>query len=97
MNTSEFEDSLTQPEPPAGLPPLVEALWWEAHGDWERAHTMTQEIETAQAALVHAYLHRREGDLGNAAYWYRRAGRPVTREPFEVERRELVGELLRAN
>jgi hypothetical protein len=58
-----------------GLPPLLAALWWEARGEWARAHTLAQSVETADGAWVHAYLHRQEGDLGNADYWYRRAGR----------------------
>lgn len=59
----------------AALPPLLAALWWDARGDWARAHEVAQGIETADGAWVHAYLHRKEGDLANADYWYRRAGR----------------------
>ena len=51
------------------------ALWWDARGDWKRAHEIAQDVSDADGAWVHAYLHRKEGDLGNAAYWYRRAGR----------------------
>ena len=58
-----------------GLPPLLAALWWDAGGDWAQAHRVAQGIETADGAWVHAYLHRKEGDLANADYWYRRAGR----------------------
>ena len=58
-----------------GLPPLLAALWWDARGDWVRAHEIAQSVETADGSWVHAYLHRKEGDLGNADYWYRRAGR----------------------
>jgi hypothetical protein len=61
----------------AALPPLLHALWHEAHGNWDRAHSIAQDIETPDAAWVHAYLHRKEGDASNADYWYRRAGRPV--------------------
>ena len=55
------------------MPPLA-ALWWAAKGNWDEAHKIVQDEETADAAWVHAYLHRVEGDLGNAGYWYRRAG-----------------------
>lgn len=63
-----------------GLPPLLAAMWWDARGDWARAHGIAQSVEGADGCWVHAYLHRKEGDLGNADYWYRRAGlrRPET-------------------
>lgn len=86
--------STSQPTPPAGLAPLLEALWWEAKGDWTRAHEMTQEINTPDAAWVHAYLHRREGDQWNAGYWYRNAGRPVSALPLDEEWREIATALL---
>lgn len=67
---------------PASLPGALRALWLEGAGDWEQAHMVAQDLEGADGAWVHAYLHRREGDLANAAYWYRRAGQPVaTGEP----------------
>ncbi len=62
---------------PNSLPEVLRALWLEGNGDWERAHTVAQEVEGPDGAWVHAYLHRKEGDTANAAYWYRRAGRPV--------------------
>ena len=70
------------------------ALWWDAKGDWERAHEIAQDVSGADGAWVHAYLHRREGDLGNAAYWYRRAGRKVATGDSRVEWEGIVGELL---
>ncbi len=60
---------------PEGLPAPLAALWWDARGDWARAHEAAQSVDTAEGAWVHAYLHRKEGDLANADYWYRRAGR----------------------
>ena len=77
------------------MPPLAEALWWEARGDWDRAHRIAQDVETAEGALVHAYLHRRKGDEDNAAYWYRRAGRSVSREAPDAERQSIAAELLK--
>jgi hypothetical protein len=62
---------------PEGLSLAAQALWWDAHGDWERAHACAQEQDDAAGAAVHAYLHRKEGDLANAGYWYARAGRAV--------------------
>ena len=86
MTLEEFRQSLTSSEtPPAGVTPLLQALWHDARGDWDRAHTLAQEIETKDGAWVHAYLHRKEGDAGNAAYWYRRAERPVATTSLEAE------------
>jgi hypothetical protein len=70
------------------------ALWWDAKGDWARAHEIAQDVEGADGAWVHAYLHRREGDLSNAGYWYRRAGRRVATGDLRVEWEAMVGELL---
>ena len=66
----------------AKLPPLLHALWHDAHGDWARAHSIAQDIDTPEAARVHAYLHRKEGEQFNAAYWYRRAAHLTNGVPF---------------
>ena len=70
------------------------ALWWDAKGDWEKAHEIAQDVAGADGAWVHAYLHRKEGDLGNAAYWYRRAGRAVATGDSRVEWEGIVREML---
>ena len=76
MSPAELRASATvSPQPPAGLAPAVEALWWDARGDWHRAHEAAQTDDSRECSWVHAFLHRREGDLGNAGYWYARAGR----------------------
>lgn len=74
---------------------MLEALWWDGHGDWARSHSIAQDVKGSDAALVHAYLHRKEGDEWNAAYWYRQARRPVSNDPLEDEWREIVADLLR--
>ena len=74
MTYDRFTQSLTDALPPKGITDLLTALWWEKKGDWDKAHIITQEIHTNDASLIHAYLHRREGDLSNANYWYRTAG-----------------------
>ncbi len=94
MDRMEFEHSLGNQQPPSGLPPLLQALWWAARGDWEQAHTLAQDVNSPEGAWVHAYLHRREGDQGNAAYWYRQANRTDSREPFDTERQALIEALL---
>ena len=73
--------------------PLL-ALWWDGHGDWERAHEVAQDVAEADGAWVHAYLHRKEGDAGNAAYWYRQAGRRVGSGDLRAEWEAMVMELL---
>ncbi len=70
------------------------ALWWDAKGDWDRAHEIAQDVGGADGAWVHAYLHRKEGDLGNAVYWYRQAGRGAASGDLRVEWEEIVGEML---
>jgi hypothetical protein len=94
MTFEEFDTSLSAGAPPAGLHPLLEALWHERRGDWTKAHEIAQDIEEGDGAWVHAYLHRREGDVGNAGYWYRRAGRRAATGPLDDEWREIAGELL---
>lgn len=94
MDLPAFEHSLTHTKPPAGLPGALEALWHERRGDWRRAHEIAQEIADETGAWVHAYLHRREGDRSNAAYWYRRARKPVARVGLDEEWRAIVEALL---
>jgi len=79
---------------PESLPGALKALWWDACGDWHRAHEAAQETSGIDGAWVHAYLHRKEGDGRNAAYWYRQAGRPVFTGPLEAEWEQIAKELL---
>ncbi|WP_236025296.1 hypothetical protein [Arenibaculum pallidiluteum] len=72
-----FLGSLVAGQPPSSAPALLRAVWHGLHGEWDQAHEIAQEDETADGAWVHAWLHRIEGDAANAGYWYRRAGRPV--------------------
>jgi hypothetical protein len=75
MTLDELRAAIQEPQPPPGLSPLLKALWLDARGDWNGAHGIAQDDDTREAAWVHAYLHRKEGDDGNAAYWYGRARR----------------------
>ena len=74
MTLAEFKRRVSKPPP--GLEPALVALWWQAKGEWERAHGLIMDEGGKDCAWVHAYLHRVEGDLGNARYWYGQAGRP---------------------
>ena len=81
---------------PASLPEVLRALWLEGNGDWEKAHIVAQDIEGPNGAWVHAYLHRKEGDNANAAYWYRRAGRAPATGEMAGEWETMVRALLRS-
>jgi len=96
MMADTFEASLSRPSPPESWSRALQALWWDARDDWERAHGLVQLDETdRQCAWVHAYLHRKEGDLSNAAYWYRRAGQPVATGSLPQERQSIADTLIR--
>jgi hypothetical protein len=94
MDFQAFKASLTQTTPPAELNKALQALWQAAKGDWKAAHVLAQAQDDAIGAWVHAYLHREEGDAANAAYWYRRANRPVSQESLEKEWAEIAQALL---
>ena len=94
MTADDFRRSLIAPKPSAGLPRALAALWWDAKGDWAQAHELAQQDEGPEGSWVHAYLHRKEGDQGNATYWYGRAGQPVSRQPLEAEWLNIVSDLL---
>jgi hypothetical protein len=94
MNLRAFRASLTLPEPPAELRPAQAGLWWDARGDWARAHESAQTDDGPEGAWVHAYLHRKEGDASNAAYWYERAGKAPAGGSLEREWEEIARTLL---
>ena len=94
MTLSEFTATVASGTEPTSLAPTLRALWHAARGDWDAAHGIAQEIESADGSWIHAYLHRVEGDPGNAAYWYRRAGRPVCRTPLDDEWQVIAAALL---
>ncbi|MCM2971741.1 hypothetical protein [Larsenimonas suaedae] len=82
----EFDRQLTEAEPPAHWPAVVRALFFVEQGDWQRAHDIVEHADSRLIRWVHAHLHRWEGDHGNAAYWYRRADRPVSSVSLDDER-----------
>jgi hypothetical protein len=94
MTFSEFKQSLTQSSPPSDLNPLLKAMWYDGKEDWESAHDLAQEVNTNDGSWVHAYLHRKEGDNGNASYWYHRANRKMPacslKEEWEMISKELL-------
>ena len=94
MTLAEFEQSLKASTVRRGLAPALVALWWARKGDWDKAHKIVMDADGRDAAWVHAYLHRVEGDAGNAAYWYRAAKRPVATGAHGREWKAIAAALL---
>ena len=90
MTRDKFINSLEaiNPSPDAG--PYLQALWYDRNGNWDKAHQIVQDIHTWEASWIHAYLHRVEGDQGNAGYWYHKANRPFSTLSLEEEWEEQV-------
>jgi len=94
MTLDQFRSTLTQSEAPATLSPALRAMWEDARGNWDAAHRIAQDIDDNTGSWIHAYLHRKEGDLSNAGYWYRRAGLDVAHDDLESEWARIVVALL---
>ncbi len=94
MTFEEFLESINNDQPTPELSETLISLWWDKKGNWDRAHSIAQDIPTTQGSAVHAYLHREEGVLWNADYWYSRAGRTRPDIPLEAEWQQLVEEML---
>lgn len=90
MDLQTFQTSLDSANPPSFANPLLLALWHEGRGDWEASHNIAQDVHSREGSWVHAYLHRKEGDIWNADYWYNRAGRKRPSCTLEQEWREMV-------
>jgi hypothetical protein len=94
MTPAEFKYSLTKAGPPSGVSPALAGLWWAGRDDWEKAHKAVMDDESADCAWVHAYLHRVEGDLDNARYWYRRAHKAAATGDLAEEWAAITAALL---
>ena len=90
LDIQDFKNTIIKGEIPTGLHLSVEALWHDGKGDWAMAHSLIDHLDDAQSAHVHAYLHRKEGDIWNADYWYRRAGRKRPDNTLEAEWEDLL-------
>jgi len=93
LTLQEFKSSLQEQQPPP-VAVLLQALWYEAKGDWEKSHDLAQDVNTVAGSWVHAYLHRKEGDQFNAQYWYTRAKRNMPEYSMEKEWEEIANALL---
>ena len=96
MNYSNFIESLGHTQVPENLSIYLQALWWEAKGNWSRAHGLVEHENSGNGAWIHAYLHRVEGDEWNAGYWYRKAARPFPHMTLKEEWESLVQEFISA-
>jgi len=94
MEFDEFRSSLSEPVPPSGLSDGLQALWWDAKGNWDKAHECAQARDDEPGMRVHAYLHRKEGDQSNAGYWYRRVGVPPATMSLAEEWAAIARKLL---
>ena len=96
MDLAQFRATVAQAAPPEGLSLALQTLWWDAKGDWNHAHACAQKDEGETGSAVHAYLHRKEGDMRNAGGWYSRAGREPATVSLEEEWQSLAEEMLTA-
>lgn len=94
MTLDDFRETLAQNDPPEGLSRALCAMWEDARGNWSAAHSIAQDIDDRTGCWIHAYLHRKEGDFGNAGYWYRRSGKPAASDTLEEEWERIVSALL---
>lgn len=95
MTLNEFKDAIESNEEPADMHVLLKALWCDAQGQWERAHDLSQTDNSSDSAWMHAYLHRKEGDIGNASYWYHQAGRQAANCSLEDEWGQISTDFLK--
>jgi hypothetical protein len=93
VTLQEFKTSLEEQQPPP-VAVLLQALWYEAKGDWEKAHNLAQDVHTPDGSWIHAYLHRVEGDISNAQYWYHKANRKMPKVSLKEEWEDIANELL---
>jgi hypothetical protein len=94
MNLSTFKESLSANEPPQNISVYLQSLWYDAKGDWDKAHQLIQDVEDKNASWIHAYLHRKDGDVANSGYWYSRAGKRRSSLSLEKEWEEIVTALV---
>jgi len=94
MNLLQLKESLAGYQPPANASVYITALWYDAKGNWQKAHELIQDISGKDAAWIHAYLHRKEGDAGNAGYWYSKAGKKPAACTLQEEWEQIAAALL---
>ena len=94
INLQSFQESLSATQPPGDTSEYIKALWYDANGNWDEAHKLIQDINDTNASWIHAYLHRKEGDISNADYWYSKAGKNRPSVSSEMEWEQIANALL---
>ena len=94
MTIEEFKASIKESEPPSELSMLLKALWYDGKGNWDKAHELAQDVNNHEGAWVHAFLHRKEGDVSNASYWYNRANKKIPSQSLDQEWESISQALL---
>ncbi|MEO5996842.1 MAG: hypothetical protein ABIN89_08925 [Chitinophagaceae bacterium] len=94
MTFEEFNSTLSSSTPPADLSVYLKVLWFDGKNDWDKAHNIAQDLTDKNGSWLHAYLHRKEGDISNAGYWYRKAGKPLPAYSMAQEWKEIVNDFL---
>lgn len=94
MNLTDFKNTMRENNPPKGISGYLQALWYDAKGNWQKAHELIQDLPDKDASWIHAYLHRKEGDSWNADYWYSKAGRKRPAVSLEKEWEDIATALL---
>lgn len=94
MDFNSFKKSVNDEYPSPGVNGLLKAMWYTANNEWNAAHRIAQENDSIYGSWVHAYLHREEGDTGNASYWYAQAGKMMPETSLESEWDEITKELI---
>ena len=94
MTLQEFKDSIRNPIPPKSLSKNLLALWHDSNDNWDEAHNIVQATSGFDGDWIHAYLHRKEGDLSNASYWYSKVGKTHPNVSLKMEWEELANYLL---
>lgn len=94
IDVNEFKQSVADLRLPTELPLYLQALWYDGIGDWKTAHDLIDQLTDSRSAHIHAYLHRKEGDIWNANYWYNRAGKGSAQVSLDHEWEMLVNEYI---
>ena len=95
MTFEQFQQSVSQSSPPSDISKHLESLWYDAKGDWEKSHNIIQDLSDSNSSWIHAYLHRKEGDIWNADYWYNRAGKTRPAITLDEEWEEIAKKMIR--
>ena len=95
LTLNEVIETIKEETPPEDISDTLQTMWHTRQGEWETADNIAQSISTALGSWIHAYLHRVEGDLSNAGYWYKRAGKPQFQGSTKAEADEIINSIFK--